>query len=106
VAHYWPEFAQAGKETLPVRYLLTHEAGLAAIDEPLPRGATLDWDLMVGALERQAPLWEPGTAIGYHMVTFGWLVGEVIRRISGRSVGTFLRGEVCEPLGVDFFIGT
>ncbi|MEE9280704.1 MAG: serine hydrolase domain-containing protein [Myxococcota bacterium] len=105
VARYWPEFAQAGKESLPVRYLLTHQAGLATIEKELPTDAMLDWGFMVRALAEQAPSWEPGKKQGYHGLTFGWLVGEVIRRISGRSVGTFLREEVTRPLGVDFLIG-
>ena len=105
VADVWPEFAQAGKETLPLRYLLTHQAGLPAIDEELPLGAELEWDIMAGALSRQAPLWEPGEKMGYHAATFGWLVGEVIRRVDGRSVGTFIREEIAEPLGVEFLLG-
>lgn len=105
VAAVWPEFAQAGKETLPLRYLLTHQAGLPAIDEELPVGAELDWDTMAGALSRQAPLWEPGEKTGYHAATYGWLVGEVIRRVDGRSVGTFIREEIAEPLGVEFLLG-
>lgn len=105
VAHYWPEFAAAGKEAIPVRLLLNHQAGLAAVDDPLPLGALYDWDTMATALAAQAPHWEPGTAHGYHAVTFGWLVGEVVRRISGRSLGTFFREEVAGPLGLDFWIG-
>jgi CubicO group peptidase (beta-lactamase class C family) len=105
VARYWPEFAQAGKERIPVRMLLTHRAGLAAIDRPLRAEAGLHWDAMVDALAHQAPNWEPGTAHGYHAVTFGWLVGEVVRRISGRSLGQFLRDEIAGPRGLDFWIG-
>ena len=105
VAAVWPEFAQAGKEDLPLRYLLTHQAGLPVIDEELPVGAELDWDVMAGALARQTPVWEPGEKTGYHAATFGWLVGEVIRRVSGRSVGTFIREEIAGPLGVDFLLG-
>ena len=105
VANVWPEFAQGGKEHLPLRYLLTHEAGLPAIDEELPLGAELEWDVMAGALSRQAPLWEPGEKTGYHAATFGWLVGEVVRRVDGRSVGTFIREEIAEPLRVDFLLG-
>ena len=105
VARYWPEFAQAGKASLPVRYLLTHEAGLPALDRTLPPGASLEWETMVAALAAQRPLWEPGTAMGYHTITFGWLVGEVIRRITGQTPGAFLRRRVSEPLGVDYFIG-
>ncbi len=105
VADVWPEFAQGGKESLPLRYLLTHEAGLPVVDEELPVGAELEWDIMAGALARQAPVWEPGEKTGYHAATFGWLVGEVIRRVDGRSVGTFIREEVAEPLGVEFLLG-
>ena len=101
VATYWPEFAAAGKDALPVRWLLTHEAGLAAIDEPLPFGSLSDWERMTATLAAQAPNWEPGTAHGYHGVTFGHLVGEVIRRVSGHSVGTLLR----DRLGDDLHIG-
>ena len=105
VADAWPEFAQAGKETLPLRLLMTHQAGLPVIDEELPVGAELEWDVMAGALARQAPVWPPGEQQGYHTATFGWLVGEVIRRVSGRSVGTFIREEIAGPLGVDFLLG-
>ena len=105
VARYWPEFAAAGKERIPVRMLLSHRAGLAAIDRSLRPRDGLDWNTMVGALAEQAPNWEPGTAHGYHAVTFGWLVGEVVRRISGRSLGRFFRDEIAGPLGLDFWIG-
>ena len=105
VADYWPEFAQAGKEAITVRQLLTHEAGLAGIDGELPDLGVLDWDHMIGAIERQAPLWTPGEGLGYHAVTYGWLVGEVIRRVTGRTCGEFVRDEIAVPLGVDFFIG-
>ena len=105
VAEYWPEFARAGKEAITVRQLLTHEAGLAGIDEELPDLGVLDWDHMIGAIERQAPLWTPGEGLGYHAVTYGWLVGEVIRRITGKTCGEFVSDEIAVPLGVDFFIG-
>ena len=105
VARYWPEFAAAGKHAIPVRMLLNHQSGLAAIDEPLPGAAIYNWDTMTAALAAQAPHWEPGSAHGYHAATFGWLVGEVVRRISGRSLGTFFREEVAGPLGLDFWIG-
>jgi CubicO group peptidase (beta-lactamase class C family) len=107
VTDYWDTFGKAGKDELPVRYLLTHQAGLPVIDEALPENASVDWDLMVEALERQAPVWTPGEKQGYHAVTFGWLVGEVVRRASGAaSLGTFFASEVAGPLGIDFFIGT
>ena len=105
VAHYWPEFAQAGKEKLPVRYLLSHRAGLPAVKDVLPAGSIYKWDVMTAALAAQEPWWEPGTNHGYHAVTFGWLVGELVRRITGKSLGTYFREEVAEPLGLDFHIG-
>lgn len=105
VADYWPEFAQAGKERIPVDYLLSHRAGLAWVDEKLTLDDALAWDPMVAALEHQVPVWEPGTAHGYHAVTYGYLVGEVVRRITGRSIGTYFRDEIAAPLGLDFWIG-
>jgi CubicO group peptidase (beta-lactamase class C family) len=105
VARYWPEFAAEDKEELPVRHLLTHEAGLPAIGRPLPLGSLSDWDLMTEALAAQRPWWAPGTAHGYHGVTFGHLVGEVARRADGRTIGTLLHDEVTAPLGVDCFLG-
>jgi CubicO group peptidase (beta-lactamase class C family) len=105
VASYWPEFAAEGKGDIPVRYLLSHRAGLAWVDEPLTLEQALAWEPMIHALERQKPAWEPGTAHGYHAITYGYLVGEVIRRITGRSVGTYFREEIAEPLGLDFWIG-
>jgi CubicO group peptidase (beta-lactamase class C family) len=105
VAKYWPEFAQAGKAEVPVRYLLSHRAGLPAVREPLPAGSAYNWGTMTAALAKQEPWWEPGTKHGYHALTFGWLVGEVVRRISGKSLGTFFRDEIAGPLGLDFHIG-
>jgi CubicO group peptidase (beta-lactamase class C family) len=105
VAQYWPEFAAAGKERIPVRFLLTHQAGLPAVRDPLPQEALFDWDRMTRVLAAEAPWWEPGTAHGYHAVTFGWLVGEVVRRVTGRSLGSYFRDEIARPLGADFFIG-
>jgi len=106
VAQYWPEFGKLGKESIPVRWLLSHQAGLVAVDPPLQPRDHERWETMVHALEETAPQWEPGTKNGYHMVTFGWLVGEVIRRITGVTPGTFFHDEVAGPLGADFFIGT
>jgi CubicO group peptidase (beta-lactamase class C family) len=105
VATYWPEFAQAGKASLPVRYLLSHRAGLPAITRTLPPETLYDWDAMCAALAAQAPWWEPGSAHGYHALTYAWLVGEVVRRVDGRSIGTFFRDEVAQPLGLDAHIG-
>ena len=105
VAKYWPEFAAAGKETLPVRWLLSHQAGLPGVERRLTPADLFDWSRMTSALAEQKPWWEPGSQHGYHAMTFGHLVGEVVRRIDGRSLGTYFREEVAEPLGLDFFIG-
>jgi CubicO group peptidase (beta-lactamase class C family) len=105
VARYWPEFAQGGKAELPVRYLLTHEAGLPALSRPMPFGSLSDWDAMVTALAAQEPWWEPGHGHGYHGVTYGHLIGEVMRRITGTSVGVFLDTAIAGPLGVDLTMG-
>jgi CubicO group peptidase (beta-lactamase class C family) len=105
VARYWPEFAQAGKERLPVRQLLTHQSGLPAIGTVLPAGAGLQWKVMTDALAAQAPWWEPGTAHGYHVNTAGFLIGEVVRRVTGRTIGTYLREEIAEPAAIDFLWG-
>jgi len=105
VARLWPEFGAAGKASLPVRWLLSHQAGLAALREPLPREALLDWRRMTAALAAEEPWWEPGTASGYHALTYGYLVGEVVQRAAGRSLGALFRDEVAQPLGADFHIG-
>jgi CubicO group peptidase (beta-lactamase class C family) len=105
VTDYWPEFGKNGKGDVTVRMLLSHQAGLAAIREPLPDGALTNWDLVCDLLANQEPLWEPGTRNGYHALTFGHLAGELVRRVTGRSVGTFFREEVAGPLGLDFWIG-
>ena len=105
VARYWPEFAAAGKERLPVRYLLSHQAGLPGVEKPLPEEARFDWEQMTQALAEQKPWWEPGTRHGYHALTFGYLVGEVVRRISGQTLGNYFRERIAEPLGLDFHIG-
>jgi CubicO group peptidase (beta-lactamase class C family) len=105
VVRYWPEFGQAGKEHIPVRWLLTHQAGLPTIDAQLTRDEALAWEPVIHALEVQAPYWEPGVAHGYHAITYGHLVGEVVRRVDGRSLGTFFHEEFAEPLGLEFWIG-
>ena len=105
VARYWPEFAQAGKDALPVRYLLSHTSGLAGFTEPIPAEALYDWNRIVGLLASQKPMWEPGAGSGYHALTFGHLLGELVRRQTGRTLGTFFREEVAQPLGADFHIG-
>ena len=105
VARYWPEFAQAGKARIPVRWILSHRAGLPAVRKPLPPDALLHWDVMTAALAEQEPWWEPGTRHGYHALTFGYLVGEVVRRVAGVTIGRYCRDEIAGPLGIDFHIG-
>jgi CubicO group peptidase (beta-lactamase class C family) len=105
VAKYWPEFAANGKADIPVRWVLSHRAGLAVIDADLTLEQALAWKPVVDALAAQAPNWEPGTAHGYHLRSFGWLVGEIVRRIDGRTIGAFFAEEVAAPLGLDFWIG-
>ena len=105
VAKYWPEFAAAGKGDIPVRWIMCHKSGLAGLTVQLSLPDYYDWDKITGLLAAQAPLWEPGTASGYHAITFGFLVGEVIRRISGQSPGSFFATEIADPLGADFHIG-
>ena len=105
VARYWPEFAQNGKADIPVKWVLSHQAGLATVDHPLTLEECLAWEPVIHAIEQQAPIWEPGTAHGYHMRTYGWLVGEIVRRITGRTIGTFFAEEIAAPLGLDFWIG-
>jgi CubicO group peptidase (beta-lactamase class C family) len=105
VVSYWPEFGQAGKDRVTVRMLLNHQAGLPAIRQPLVPGGLYDWQYMTGVLAAESPFWEPGTRQGYHATTFGHLVGEVVRRVSGRTLDTFFRDEVAGPLGLDFHLG-
>jgi len=105
VATYWPEFAQQGKGDITFRQLISHQAGLPAVRETLPPEALFDWDQMTDALAAEEPWWTPGTKHGYHAVTFGWLVGEVVRRITGQSLGTYFAKEFAEPLAADFVIG-
>jgi CubicO group peptidase (beta-lactamase class C family) len=106
VSTYWPEFARKGKEKITVYHLLTHQAGLAPVPEGLYGADLFDWERVIHGLEEEEPAWEPGTDTGYHAITFGFLVGEVVRRVSGKRIGTFLRDEICGPLGLqDMFIG-
>ena len=106
VHRYWPEFAQGGKEGVLVRHILAHTAGLPAWQERIEATDLYDWDKVVGLLAEQEPWWEPGWKSGYHAVSQGNLVGEVVRRVDGRSVGTFFAEEIAGPLGADFHIGT
>jgi CubicO group peptidase (beta-lactamase class C family) len=105
VTRYWPEFGANGKEHIPVRWLLSHQAGLPIVDGPLTFEQACAWDPVIRALEAQPPLWEPGTQHIYHANTYGYLVGEVVRRITGKSLGTFYAEEVARPLGLSAWIG-
>ncbi|KOX18770.1 hypothetical protein ADK67_35020 [Saccharothrix sp. NRRL B-16348] len=104
VVRYWPEFGEHGKADTLVRHLLAHQAGLTAVREPVPPGGMLDWELMTGLLARQEPFWAPGTRHGYHALTFGHLIGEVVRRVSGMALAEFFEKEVSGPLGLDFWL--
>lgn len=105
VARYWPEFAAAGKADIKVRHLLGHTSGLSGWKEPMALTDLYDWERATTLLAAQSPYWEPGTASGYHGVTHGYLVGEVVRRVAGRTLGDVFRTEIAEPLGADFHIG-
>ena len=105
VARYWPEFATAGKEGVLVRHLLSHTAGLPDLHGPYSAADLYDWPTVTARLAAQAPEWEPGTQAGYHSLTQGFVVGEVIRRVTGRTTGAFFADEVAGPLGADFHIG-
>jgi CubicO group peptidase (beta-lactamase class C family) len=105
VATYWPEFAAEGKHDMPVAYLLSHQAGLAWVDGEMTLDQVYEWDPVIIALQNQKPHWEPGTQHGYHATTYGWLVGEVVKRIAQKSVGTYLHDEIAAPLDLDLWIG-
>ncbi len=105
VAHYWPAFAAAGKADVTVAQLMSHSAGLSGFAEKMAPDDLYDWDKVTGLLAAQAPFWAPGTAAGYHAITQGYLVGEVVRRITGRSLGQVFKSEIAEPIGADFHIG-
>ncbi len=105
VADYWPEFAAGGKEAVTVGQVMSHQAGLIAADPPLGLDEVLAVTPVVENLAAQTPLWAPGTAHGYHALTYGWLAGELVRRVDGRTLGRFLADEVSGPLGLDFWVG-
>ncbi|MEJ0026035.1 MAG: serine hydrolase domain-containing protein [Rhizomicrobium sp.] len=105
VARYWPEFAANGKADIKVSHLMSHSAGLSGWKEKVSKSDIYDWEKATALLAAQAPFWEPGTAPGYHALTQGYLVGEVIRRITGKTVGTVFREEIAQPLDADFWIG-
>ncbi len=105
VAKYWPEFAQNGKQDIPVRYLLSHTAGLPGFKKQFALQGLYDWDFCASDIAEQKPWWEPGTKSGYHMITFGFLLGELVRRTTGKTIGQFFQEEIAKPLKADFYIG-
>jgi CubicO group peptidase (beta-lactamase class C family) len=105
VTTYWPEFAAGGKDDVLVRHIMGHTAGLSGWEQTIEPEQLADWSLCTSALAAQTPWWEPGTASGYHALTQGYLIGELVRRITGESIGTWFAREVATPLGADFFIG-
>jgi len=104
-ARYWPEFAANGKERVLVKHFLSHSAGLSGLDRQVAIEDLYDWGKITGLLAAQAPWWEPGMQSGYHAITQGYLIGEIVRRVTGQSIGAFFRAEIAEPLGADFHIG-
>ena len=105
VAEVWPEFAQAGKQAITIGQCLSHQDGLAAFTEPMPVELWYDWAAITARIAAMAPLWPPGTASGYHPVLFGYIAGEIFRRVDGRTLGTALRQDLSGPLGLDLWIG-
>lgn len=107
VAHYWPEFASSGKATIPVRWVASHKAALPIVRDGgrLGRSAFLGVTDFVAALAAEAPWWEPGSAYGYHALSYGYLIGELVRRVTGMSIGSYFQREIAAPLGLRFWIG-
>ncbi|MDD9935244.1 MAG: serine hydrolase [Myxococcales bacterium] len=105
VSRYWPEFERAGKHGARVRHVLAHSAGVPGFERAIDAHTLYDWERATGLLAEQAAWWEPGTASGYHAITQGYLIGELVRRVDGRSLGAFLREEIAGPLDADFHIG-
>jgi CubicO group peptidase (beta-lactamase class C family) len=105
IAHYWPEFGASGKSDIPLAWVLSHRAGLAAVDADLTLDDVLAWEPVVHAIAMQRPQWTPGTRHGYHPRSYGWIIGEVVRRVTGRTLGSFLADEIAAPLSSDFWIG-
>ena len=105
IAHYWPEFGCNGKEAISTRMVLSHRAGLAAVDGDLSLEEVLAWDPVVSAIAAQQPNWEPGSMHGYHARSFGWILGELLRRITGQTLGHYLQREIAEPLGLRYWVG-
>ncbi len=105
VAELWPEFAANGKDRATIRMMLDHSVGVPALRAKVKDNGPYEWDYMTGRLAEEAPFWEPGTRNGYHGFTFGWTVGEMVRRAAGMSLGSFFQSEIAKPLGLDFWIG-
>jgi CubicO group peptidase (beta-lactamase class C family) len=105
VAAHWPEFATAEKDHITVEQLLSHQAGLIGVDAPISFDEIMSVTPVIESLQSQSPLWEPGTAHGYHAITFGWLAGELLARVDGRRIGQYLQEEIADPLGLDMWIG-
>ncbi len=105
VASHWPQFAQAGKSDIPVRWVLTHQSGVLGLDRTISLEQLLDWNLVVNLLAAQAPDWKPGSKHGYHSMTYGFLVGEVVRRVTGKTLGRYVAREIAGALNADLFIG-
>ncbi len=105
VASVWPEFAQAGKEAVTIEQVLSHQAGLPGFPDEMDPALWFDWDAICAKLAAMAPMWPVGTASGYHPITVGYIAGEIFRRVDGRTMGTALREDVCEPRGLDLWIG-
>ena len=105
VADYWPEFAANGKGNVLVSHIMSHSSGLSGWEKPISYKDYYDWEKVVDLLAEQAPMWEPGSAVGYHSITVGFLVGEIIKRITGESLGNFFKKEIADPLKSDFHIG-
>jgi CubicO group peptidase (beta-lactamase class C family) len=105
VASVWPEYAAAGKASITIEQMLSHQDGLSGFPDPIEPSLWFDWDAICAKLAAMAPLWPPGTASGYHPITFGYLAGEVFKRVEGRSMGTALRQDLAEPFGLDLWIG-
>lgn len=105
IAHYWPEFACNGKERITTRQVLSHQAGLAAVEGDLTLEQVLAWDPVIEAIAAQAPNWEPGSAHGYHARSFGWILGEVLKRVTGKSIGAYIADNISAPLGLSYWVG-
>ena len=105
IADYWPEFAENGKGNITLRDVLSHQAGVAAVKEILPGGVLYNPKAMAAAIAREAPWWKPGSKHGYHALTMGWILGELVYRVTGKSLGAYLQEEIAEPFGLDMFVG-